>query len=92
MNKRKKSRFGVFLVVGLLVYFVWIFIGQEKVLYEKNLEMKDIQEKTREEQKINENLKKQKEIVNTDEYVEKAAREKLGMVKDGERVFVDTNK
>ena len=38
---------------------------------------------------VNKELNKQKEMINSDEYIEKVAREKLGMVKKGERVFVD---
>jgi cell division protein FtsB len=35
---------------------------------------------------------KERDEISSDESIEKIAREKLGMVKDGERVFVDTNK
>jgi cell division protein FtsL len=58
----------------------------------KNNEMKNIEAKITGENKQNETLKKQKDTMNSDEYIEKIAREKLGMVKPGERVFVDVNK
>lgn len=53
--------------------------------------MKNIQAKVEEEIVINEELKRQKEILDTDEYIEKVAREKLGMVKPGEKIFIDIN-
>ena len=31
----------------------------------------------------------QQSIIETDEFIEKIAREKLGMVKEGERIYVD---
>lgn len=33
-----------------------------------------------------------KEMVGTDEYIEKIAREKLGLIKENEKVFVDVSK
>jgi cell division protein FtsB len=51
-----------------------------------------LQAKIKEEEKNMEELKKQKDIINSDEYIEKIAREKLGMVKKGEKIFVDVNK
>ena len=92
MNKRKTSKLGLFVIIGFFVYFAYVFIDQQKVLYAKEIEMDNIQAKIEEEMKLNEELKKQKEMLGSDEYVEKIAREKLGMVKPGERIFVDINK
>ena len=92
MNKRKKSKLGLFVIIGFFVYFAYVFIDQQKVLYAKEIEMNSIQMKIEEETKLNKELKKQKEMLGSDEYVEKIAREKLGMVKPGERIFVDINK
>ena len=92
MSKRKKSRFGLFILLIFFLYFAWEMVGQQKMLYSKSLDMQKIQSKVNEETKINEDLKKEQKIMNSDEYIEKVAREKLGMVKEGERVFVDTGK
>jgi len=92
MNKRKTSKLGLFVIIGFFVYFAYVFIDQQKVLYAKEIEMNSIQMKIEEETKLNKELKKQKEMLGSDEYVEKIAREKLGMVKPGERIFVDINK
>lgn len=92
MNKRKKSGFWVLVVIGLFIYFAYTVIGQQKLLYDKNVEMNDVNANIAKEKKLNEELKKQKDMVNSDEYIEKIAREKLDMVKRGERVFVDVNK
>lgn len=92
MNKGKKSGFWVLVVIGLFIYFAYTVIGQQKLLYDKNVEMNDVNANIAKEKKLNEELKKQKDMVNSDEYIEKIAREKLDMVKRGERVFVDVNK
>lgn len=92
MSKRKNSKLGLILVMILFIYFAYIAVGQQKVLYSKDIEMKKVQSKIDEEKKENEKLKKEKDLLNSDEYVEKTAREKLGMVKQGERVYVDIGK
>jgi len=71
------------------VYFAYIAIGQQKIIYAKKVEKSKLEEKVREELKLNEELEKEKEIMNSDEYIEKVAREVLGMVKENERVYVD---
>ena len=40
----------------------------------------------------NEELKKMKENINSDEYIEQIAREKLGMYYPNERVYIDVEK
>lgn len=92
MSKRKKSKAGLFILLIFMLYFAWEMMGQQKILYTKGVALEKLQDKVSEEQKVNEGLKKEQENMNSDEYVEKVAREKLGMVKKGERVFVDTGK
>lgn len=95
MNKRRKNRFGIILIliiIGLLVNFVHILIDQQKVLYAKGNEMISIKSKIEEENKIRDKLLNQKKSLNSNEYIEKVAREKLGMVKQGEKIFIDVNK
>jgi len=91
MNKRKSPKWMIFVLIGFIIYFIFVFFEQQKVLYAKNIEMNNIQAKIKEEMELNEELKKQKEMLATDEYIEKVAREKLGMVKPGERIFIDIN-
>ena len=92
MNKRKKSKLGLFVMIGILVYFSYVVIDQQKILYAKENQMATVEKRIDEQNRLNEELKRQKKILNTDEYAEKVARDKLGMIKPGERVFVDINK
>lgn len=95
MNKGKKSLWGVMFTIVLIILSIYsavTMIDQQKILVAKNNELKSIQSKIEEENKLKDELTKQKETVNSDEYIEKVAREKLGMVKHGEKIFVDVNK
>lgn len=93
MNKRKKPSWGLIIVTSVfLLYLGYVFIKQENMMYAQQINMEDIQAKIDEEKALNEKLLKQKEEINSEEYIEKIAREKLDMVKQGERVFVDINK
>lgn len=92
MKKNKKIRIGIILIATLLVYFSYITIEQEKLLNAKNTELSNIQTNIQEEKKMKAKLNEQLQNVNTEEYIVKAARQKLGLVKEGERVFVDVNK
>jgi len=92
MDKKKSSRIGLLIIIGAFIYFAFVFIDQQKLINAKKLEMQNIQNKIAEEERISGELKQRKEMINTDEYVEKVAREKLGMVKRGEKVFIDINR
>ena len=95
MNKRKKPLLGIIFTIAIFVMSIYsavTMIEQQKILSAKNNELKSVQAKIDEESKTSEELKKQKETVNSDEYIERVAREKLGMVKYGEKVFVDVNR
>ncbi|MCX7746337.1 MAG: septum formation initiator family protein [Clostridia bacterium] len=92
MKKEKSSKIGLIVVGVLIIYLSYLFIGQEKIFSTQKNEYVKLQTKITEETKKKEQLQKQKEAIQSDEYVEKLARQKLGMVKQGERVFVDINK
>ncbi|NLD47785.1 MAG: septum formation initiator family protein [Clostridiaceae bacterium] len=93
MNKRKKPAWGLIIITSvLLIYLGYIFIKQQNMIYAQQSYMEDIQARIDEEINLNNKLLKQKEEINSREYIEKVAREKLDMVKHGERVFVDINR
>jgi len=92
MKAGKKTKL-VFIALALFfVYFVVTFIEQQNMINSKSKQIETINQKIAEEQKINEELNKNIEIIGSDEYIEKVARERLGMVKSGEKLFIDTNK
>lgn len=91
-KKSKNSKIRLFIIIGALIYISFIFVDQQKIIKIKNAEMQELQSRIEEELKISEELKEQKDLVNSPEYIEKMAREKLGMVKPSEKVFVDVNR
>jgi cell division protein DivIC len=92
MNKRKGFPLIRIIIFIAFIYFGWTFIGQQRILDEKNMQNSTLKNKIKEQQNTNSELKKKKSIMNTDEYIEKVAREKLGMVKDGEKKYIDINR
>lgn len=91
MKKRRKFLVSI-LVVALSLCFAYTLIGQQKVLSERQKQLDGIMAKIEAENSTREDLLEQKDILNSDEYIEKVAREQLGYVKRGERVFVDINR
>jgi|LSQX01.2.fsa_nt_gb cell division protein FtsL len=92
MNKRKKPAWGLVLITGVFVLYLGVvLVKQQSMMYDQQLYMDDIQAKIKQEEALKQELLKQEEKVNSDEFVEKIAREELGMVKPGERIFVDIN-
>jgi cell division protein FtsB len=92
MNKRKSSIPTVIFVIAFFAYFVVTLIEQQKIIYVNNVKANDIRSKVQSELRINEELKKYRENLESDEYIEKIAREKLGMIKPGERIFFDIDR
>lgn len=93
MKKIKKSKIiGVGIFIIATVVFVYIYKVQGIIIQEKNAKLMEMKEKVESEKNINSQLNKKKEALNSDEYTEKIAREKLGMVKAGEKVFKDVGK
>lgn len=92
MHKRKKSRFWTCIIALLLIYSSYMSYGLTQDLNAKKAQSDIIQSKIDAEIAQNEQLTEQKKTVKSDEYIEKIAREKLGLVKSGEKVFVDINR
>ncbi|HEY3249761.1 MAG TPA: septum formation initiator family protein [Ignavibacteria bacterium] len=92
---RRKTFFIAFIMVGLLLYAV---LGKKGLLqrYELEMENRALKEKLKNEQERTLMLQKEIEDLKTsDKKIEKVAREKYGMAKDGEDIYkivIDSNK
>ncbi|RCX17870.1 cell division protein FtsB [Anaerobacterium chartisolvens] len=91
MSKRKKSRLGLFIILAGIIYLSCIMIDQQRIIYAKQEERKQIERKIEEEKRVNKSLKRQKEDINSDEFIERVARERLGFIKPGEKVFINVD-
>ena len=91
MNKRKRPGLGALIFLAFVIYFSVTLVNQQKLLDVKKDQYSSLQSKIREESRIYKELLDNFEMIGTDEYIEKIAREKLGMVKNNEKIFVDIN-
>jgi cell division protein FtsL len=94
-EKKKMSRSNFFYTLFmsfLFIFFVIIMYYQYRNRIRTSVQMEYVTEQIAAQQSINDALNKEMKFKDTPEYVEKIAREKLGMVKPNEIVFVDENK
>jgi cell division protein FtsB len=92
MYTGKGFKSGIIIVLVFIIYFIVTFINQQETLKSKKTALLEIQSDI-EMQKIQKiELETEKDMMGSEEYIEKQAREKLGLVKDGEKVYIDSNK
>ncbi|MCX7903703.1 MAG: septum formation initiator family protein [Caloramator sp.] len=90
MKKKKKVKKVIW---GLaFIMFGSIFVKQQIILYRLNKQYRHYNEQLQKVKVINAQLKEQLKEAKSPEHVEKLAREKLGLVKPGEILFIDKNK
>ena len=84
--------FGISLIVLVLLLSLMVQsrdLNESLAGYETRAEA--LSQQLEEEQARTEEIKELKEYMQTDEYAEQAAREKLGLVKDNEIIFQEAN-
>lgn len=87
-----KKHYKKILFILMIAYVVSILISQQKMLNSYNAEIKGYSAQIEKEKQTNEDLNQIKENVNSPEYIEQVAREKLGMYLPNERVYIDIGK
>ena len=94
MKKNKKIYRRLFAVI-IATYVIFTmanplsFFNQQKILNQYSQSIDKLSQKINEEQEYKEELAKQKEDVNSLEFIEQTAREKLDMYYPNERLYVD---
>jgi cell division protein FtsB len=86
------SAFGRIMIAVATVYVVYILIQQQMQLNTYKAQQDYYKAQIELEQKKLQELENNKLLYTTDSYIEKIAREKLGLVKPEEVIFVDINK
>lgn len=93
-GKHKRKRLSPYTVAGMIIFclvlsgtvaYKTITLKAQSTTYEKQIEQLREQKKKLDAEK--EEIKEFKKHVKTDEYTEEVAREKLGLVHEGEIVF-----
>ena len=92
-KKNKKFKLGIsnIAIVIVSVYFICVLVQQQGELNSYNQQKKVLATKIQDEKVRKEKLENAKNFYNSDQYVEKIARDKLGLVKLGEKIFYDTS-
>lgn len=89
MRRKQKFKFIIFLLIFANVCY--IFISQQVKMYSIN---KQIEQMQKEEQSVlgkNQELKDEVKMSKSDSYIEKLARERLGLIKPGETPVIDSS-
>lgn len=92
MNIFKSKK--IYKYIFFLIIFInvgYIFIAQQKSLDSYSNRKDYYLSQLSEQQKIKENLEELKNNINSNEYIEQMAREKLDMYLPNERVYIDKN-
>ncbi len=94
MQKFPKCRVKWFRIIALVlsIYFVYLCVGQQSQLNEIGSEAEAVRVKLTQVQELNAALKEERNALNDRRYVEKLAREELGLVKPGEVPYIMTEK
>lgn len=91
-NIKNKSLLKNILFIGIIIYVVYTFFSQQKMLNAYQADQKRYSKQIVEAKEQQEELKSTKENINSKEYIEQVAREKLDMYLPNERVYIDISK
>lgn len=86
---KKKLKVNRLIVIFALIYFVYVCITQQQSMDSYEREAATYQNQITEAKEETEKLQHIKDNVNSTEYIEDVAREKLGMYLPNERVYID---
>lgn len=87
--KISKKIYKKLLIIAVAIYAILTLINQQNILNQYTQDGEKLAVELKEEQEYKEQLAKQKEEVNSLEFIEQTAREKLDMYLPNERVYVD---
>lgn len=76
-------------IIGIIIYFISVFIKQQSTLNSYKAQQQELATQIEEQKEYNKTLISTKENINSPEFIEEIAREKLDMYLPNERVYVD---
>ena len=91
-NKKTSKLYKKILILAFIIYFVYTLIMQQKTLNSYATEQDKYNEDIEVAEEEQNELQEMKDNINSDEYIEQIAREKLGMYYPNERVYIDVEK
>jgi cell division protein FtsB len=91
-----KRAFGKFIFNGILlglgIYLIYVLVSQQPVLDAKIKQKAELEEELTVARRLEIELKTDISMADSTYYIEKTAKEKLGMLKPNEKVFIDIRK
>lgn len=90
MKKNKIIRNIIIFII--LIYVIYTLLNQQKILNQYSESTQELAQSVEEEKQNRDELSKKKEDVNSLEFIEEMAREKLDMYHPNEKVFIDQGK
>lgn len=85
----KKNLYKTILILVIAGYVIFTLLNQQKTLNSYVKSAKELTSQIEEQKEYKEELAKKKEDVNSLEFIEQTAREKLDMYYPNERVYID---
>lgn len=89
---KKRIKVSRIIIIGIIIYVIYVLISRNQVLKTYKQEEKKYLDLIAEEQQRNSELQQTKENLDSTEYIEEIARDKLGMYLPNERVYIDISK
>lgn len=78
------------LVIIAIVYVIYTFANQTITMYSQKKEIVKFKQELQNAKDYNQKLQDDITISGTESYIEKLARERLGLVKDGDDIIMDS--
>jgi cell division protein ftsL len=89
---RNKKILKVIIILIVLSYFIYVLIKQQTTLNSYQTEQDYVSSQIQDQQEYKNEIADMEANINSDEYIEQIARDKLDMYLPNERVYVDANK
>ena len=86
---KKRNLYKKLLILLVLIYAIFTLVNQQKVINQYTSNSKELASKIEEQENYKKELVAEKDNVNSKEYIEQMAREKLDMYYPNEKVYVD---
>jgi cell division protein FtsL len=91
MNKTLKYFLGLILAI-IVIYFIMTIISQQKSLSAYNRELRDYNQKLEDAKEERKELEDTQNNLNSPEFIEEIARDKLDMYLPNEKIYIDISK
>ena len=92
VKKKTRVQLSHVVAIAFVVYFAYTFFDQQVKINRYNSQIEMYNQEIEAKQNLVEYYNTQSENITSDEYIESVARERLGLVKPYETIYIDANK